>query len=859
MDQSGNTRNFLLLSLLLAAVTLAIFWPVGHHDFINFDDPDYVTENEWVKRGLTGAGVHWAFTTGHAGNWHPVTWLSHMLDVTLFGLEAGKHHLVNLGFHVANAILLLVLLNSMTGALWRSAFVAALFAIHPLHVESVAWVAERKDVLSTFFGLLTLIAYGRFAQCKMQNAKCKIAEEELGGGGQYKITNSKLVSGGKVWFGAALAFFALGLMSKAMLVTWPFVMLLLDVWPLNRISLVPRVLSLASWRVWKRLVIEKLPFFALTIASSFVTSLVQSQGGAVSTAGNLPLDDRLANAFASYLKYLGKTFWPTDLAIFYPHPDLRYPASEQWPLALIVTTALLLIGISVLAIRRLKQQPYLATGWFWYLGTLVPVIGIIQVGTQAMADRYSYVPLIGIFICVVWAGTDLLTHLRIGRAALALVGTAAVAACVVVTHFQVQTWQNDLTVFGHALAVTRNNHVAQSILGKALARQGKNELALEHFRAALAAYPNHADAHQDLGATFYTMGKYQEAIEQFQAQLQARPNQFRTYSGLGAAYWALGADDKAQENYAQALSLNPDYPPANHGMGAVLFSKGRFTEASVFFARTLERMPNHTDALGAQGRTLAFLGRWTEAETYLRRVVTPDAAPDLQVALGHVLAETGRTNEAKPYFDNARRQEPKLAEQYLQQGKVYLASGQAQPAWAAFSIAARLDPESAAAQENLGLLLAAQGKLPEAVPHLEKSLQIQPSAKGFYHLALAMALQGDARKAVTHLEQALALNPDLPAALNDLAWILATHSSSEIRNGRKAVALAEGACRISEGKEPRYWGTLDAAYAEAGRFAEAIQTAEKTRTLAVASGHSDVAKAAEERLALYRVQQPYHK
>ncbi|MCC6821645.1 MAG: tetratricopeptide repeat protein, partial [Verrucomicrobia subdivision 3 bacterium] len=540
MDQPGNTRNLLLMGLLLAVVTLATYWPVGHHDFLNYDDPDYVTENEWVKGGLRWAGVNWAFTTGHAGNWHPVTWLSHALDVTVFDLQAGKHHLVNLGFHVANAILLLLLLNTMTGALWRSAFVAALFALHPLHVESVAWVAERKDVLSTFFGLLTLIAYSHFAQCDIQNSQFKIEERELGRGGQGKGQKAKSKNRGQAWYFVALVFYALGLMSKAMLVTWPFVMLLLDVWPLRRVTT-------DAWRgtgsTWQRLALEKVPFFALAIASSLVTSLVQAQGGAVSTAGNLPVGDRLANAVASYLKYLGKTFWPTDLAIFYPHPDLRYPVSEQWPLALTVAAGLLLIVISGLAVRRRKDQPYLATGWFWYLGTLVPVIGIIQVGTQAMADRYSYVPLIGIFICVVWAATDFLTHLRLGKTGLALIGTAAVAVSAVVAHFQVRTWQNDFTVFEHALAATRNNHVAHSILGKALVRQAKPERALEHFRAALAAYPNHADAHQDMGLTLYAMGKYPEAIEQFQAQLQARPNPLRSYNGLGAAYWALGEDD----------------------------------------------------------------------------------------------------------------------------------------------------------------------------------------------------------------------------------------------------------------------------------------------------------------------------
>src|SRR6266545_2204624 len=401
---SSPAKRTILTCLLVGGITLATFWPVTRHDFIYYDDPDYVTENPYVQTGLNWQSVVWAFTTGHSGNWHPVTWLSHMLDCQVFGLKPGYHHLTNVLFHAANTLLLFLVLERMTAAFWRSAFVATLFALHPLHVESVAWVAERKDLLSTFFGLLTLWAYARY--CKESKARGPRA---------------------KVFYGFALLLFALGLMSKPMLVTWPFVLLLLDFWPLRRLCYQP---GGRFGRDFLRLVREKVPFFCLVTISSIVTFLVQDRRGYVMTVGGVSLALRLVNALVSYVKYLGKTVWPAGLAIFYPHPEIRYPASDQWPLWQIVAGALLLTLISAFAVLRLKRQPWLATGWLWYLGTLVPVIGIVQVGAQAMADRYSYVPLIGVFICLVWGIADVLAPRRLGRPALAAMGLAATVACV---------------------------------------------------------------------------------------------------------------------------------------------------------------------------------------------------------------------------------------------------------------------------------------------------------------------------------------------------------------------------------------------------------------------------------------------
>ena len=530
MKSLGGQTKIIFIALVLALLTLAVYWPVVHHEFIDYDDPDYVTQNEVVKQGLTGAGAKWAFTTGHASNWHPATWLSHMLDAQMFGMRPMGHHATNLLLHVLNSILLFLLLYQMTGATWRSAFVAALFALHPLHVESVAWVAERKDVLSTFFGLLCLLAYGKYVK------------ESRVEGRESRAWNSKST----VHFALALILLALGLMSKPMLVTWPFVMLLLDVWPLKRIEL--STLN-SQHATLKKLVLEKLPFLALVAGSCVVTFLVQRGGVLVTTMENLPLGDRLGNAVVSYAKYVLMTFWPADLAIFYPHPDLQYPASTQWPDWAIGLTLLVLLGISALALRRRQDQPYLITGWFWYLGTLVPVIGLVQVGTQALADRYTYVPLIGVFIVLAWGGNHLLPRLRVPSSTGAVLGVAAVIACAFLSHKQVRVWRDDFTLFGHALAVTTGNAPAHSTLGKVYAKQGEFEKALEHLRAAKVAYPHYPNVYYDTGLTLFYLGRYPEAIEEYLAELARKPEHLMARNNLATAYHLAGKSEAAIEQY----------------------------------------------------------------------------------------------------------------------------------------------------------------------------------------------------------------------------------------------------------------------------------------------------------------------
>ncbi|MHC4302257.1 MAG: glycosyltransferase family 39 protein, partial [Planctomycetota bacterium] len=456
--------------------TLAVYWQVHDYGFVNFDDPDYVRKNPKVQSGITLDGIKWAFTTGHAANWHPLTWLSHMLDCQLFGASPGWHHLTNLLLHIANTLLLFAVLKRMTGTLWRSAFVAALFALHPCHVESVAWISERKDVLSTLFWMLTMAAYVRYVN-------------------RPRVSSYLLV----------LLTFALGLMAKPMLVTLPFVLLLLDYWPLGRFQDRPpvehapqpgaRMLGhLLPKRTFYLLLLEKIPFLVVTAASSVITFIVQRQIGAVATARQFPLISRIANTFASYLMYIRKMFWPSPLAMFYPYPpkaDLMLQAAVAIPV---------LVSISLVVLYLMRSRKYLLTGWLWYLGTLVPVIGLLQVGDQAYADRYTYIPFIGLFIIIAWAVPDVLAKWRFRKTAFAVAAAVILLALSVATYFQQSCWRDTITLCEHAIKVTRDNYKAHFSMMAVLLDQGKVKETIAHGREAVRIRPNYEKALGGLAA-----------------------------------------------------------------------------------------------------------------------------------------------------------------------------------------------------------------------------------------------------------------------------------------------------------------------------------------------------------------------
>jgi tetratricopeptide (TPR) repeat protein len=488
----------IILCLVLAAVNLALYGQLQDHEFIHYDDYEYVVENPHLRCGLTLRGITWALTTGYAGNWHPLTWLSHMLDCQLYGLNPKGHHLSSLLLHIINTLLLFLVLKRMTGALWRSAFAAALFAFHPLHVESVAWVSERKDVLSTLFWMMTLWAYVRYV--------------ERPAIGRYMLS---------------LLFFFLGLTAKPMLVTLPFVLLLMDYWPLARFQFgtLKEGESLRAggtpvdthpWRIAGRLLWEKVPFLVLAASSSVVTFLVQREWGTMPSL--IPLKIRAANALYSYALYMGKMIWPQNLAVFYPHPGNTLTL-WQWGGA-----ALLLASISLLAVMAARQIPYLIMGWLWYLGTLVPVIGFIQVGSQAMADRYTYVPLIGLFVIISWGVHRLAGKSPLLKGIVSVFAIFAMTGLFVSTMRQVSTWKDGKTLFEHALAVTSRNVLAHNNLGNALAREGKQEEAAYHFAEALRFSPHDATAHNNLGNALVELGRIEEAVAHYTEALRIRPD-----------------------------------------------------------------------------------------------------------------------------------------------------------------------------------------------------------------------------------------------------------------------------------------------------------------------------------------------
>jgi len=547
-----------LICLVLVFATLLVYLPVREHRFIGYDDPEYVTDNPIVRAGLTWAGLKWAFAGFHVSNWHPLTWLSHMLDCQLFGVEPGAHHLINVLFHAANSSLVFLLLFRMTGALWPAAIVAGLFAWHPLHVESVAWIAERKDVLSTFFGLLSLLAYVRYGSERARAPN--VAKRE---------------------FGFCLLWFALGLMAKPMLVTLPFLFLLLDYWPLKRASIGQS--ARPSGSNLRALILEKWPFFLLTIVSCIITFSAQ-RTEAVVDLEQRPMGARLANAIVSYVLYLVKAVWPIDLAIIYPLP-------RHIPATAVVGSALLLVVLSWFVWRLRIRRPYLIAGWLCFLGTLVPVIGLVQVGTQAMADRYSYLPLIGIFMAVVYLARDITAEFRIKPPCAAACAAVVLVACVVVTKRQLTYWRDSIALFTHAISVTRDNDAAHIDLGVALEQEGRKEEALKHYVEALRINPNRAHAHNNLANLLLTLGKRNEAIAHYREALRLKRRAPLAHLNLGTALLETGEFEQAMEHLLEAARLAPEDSRAHLAIGKAYLRRGQGAQAMTHFREAMRRNP----------------------------------------------------------------------------------------------------------------------------------------------------------------------------------------------------------------------------------------------------------------------------
>jgi tetratricopeptide (TPR) repeat protein len=618
---SGRQSTVALAAAGVALAAVAVFLPVRHHEFIGFDDPGYVTANAWVQRGLSADGIGWALTTTAQANWHPLTWLSHMLDVELFGAHAGAHHLVNVLLHALNGALVVLWLAAATGRVGRAAAVGLLFALHPLRVEVVAWIAERKELLAATFGLLALLAYVRAAKRP-----------------------------GRPRIGLVALCFALSLASKPMWVSLPFVLLLVDVWPLERLAPAP---SDGDWRRWMaqavRLAREKLVLFAFALGSALITLWAQAQGGAVATTAYVPLVRRLANAIVAYATYLVKSVWPGDLAVFYPYPT-HIPAGR------VALAALLLAALGLLAWRLGRRQPVVLVGGLWYVGTLVPVIGLVQVGSQALADRYTYLPLLGPLVAVVWLGADAAARVSLPRFAQAPLVVLLATACAVATREQLVPWRTSRALFEHALAVTEGNWVAHDFLGVHEAEEGRIESAMAHHREALRLRPDLHQAHNNLGVRLAESGRVAEAIEHYTTALDIAPRFAEAHNNLAIALAGLGRTAEAERHFREALAIRADNPEAHFNLGLVLDARGAAAEALDHFIAALELRPDWDELAVRAAWMLATLPdprlRDGPRAVALARGAAPDAAA--LDALAAALAETGRFAEAAREAARAR-------------------------------------------------------------------------------------------------------------------------------------------------------------------------------------------------------------
>jgi protein O-mannosyl-transferase len=796
---------------LLALITLAVYLPVLEASFVTFDDTSYLTDNPKVQAGVTWEGARWAFTRSHAANWHPLSWLSHMLDCQLYGLKPAGHHLTSLLFHTANTLLLFGLLKRLTRAFWRSAFVAALFALHPLHVESVAWVSERKDVLSTFFFLLTLWAYTRYA------------ERSAVGRHGLILTRGRSTDNASTFYLLSLCFFALGLMSKPMLVTVPFVLLLLDYWPLERLRL-PIFSSQAQaapspTSVWRQAV-EKVPFLVLSAASCVVTVIAQRKGGALASLDGesaVSLESRLINTPISYVWYLVKMIWPSDLAVIYPY-------IREWPLMKVLLATALLVALTVAAVWQGRRRAYVLMGWLWYLGTLVPVIGLVKVGAQSIADRYMYIPSIGLFVILAWGVADLTANWAHRVLPLAGAAAAVLTACALTAGAQLLYWLDSELLFRHTLAVTQNNYLACNNLGFYFAQQGQQELAKKYYRSAIEIAPKWAGARNNLGATLVYQKKYEEAIAMLEEALRVNAQSADAESNLGAALCCLGRTDEAMGHLRKAIQLNPEYALAHYNLGNALLQQDRLAEAAAEFRLAAELKPQYAEAHNNLALALAKQGKLDAAVVeFGRALVLQPALLPARYGLGEVLVDQGKLDEAIAQFFEVLRLQPNH-----------------QPSWL-----------------QVGLARAKQGKPAEAVEAFSASLRIKPDdVEAHCHLAVVLASRHKTKEAVQHYRAALKLLPNFPEALNNLAWIFAANPDPQVRNGGEAVDLAERACKLTDYKQPLLVGTLAAAYAEAGRFPEAVAMAEKARTLAAESNQLELAARNRELLELYHSGQP---
>jgi protein O-mannosyl-transferase len=660
-----------IVSVFLAIIVWVAFGQALSYDFIGYDDQRYVVQNPWVTNGLTPGGLKWAFTHVHASNWHPLTTISHMLDCQLYGLQPWGHHLTNILLQAAAAILLFLALRELTGDLWPSLLVAAVFAVHPLRVESVAWVSERKDVLSGVFFMLTLWAYARYAR------------------------GNRLAS---FWYLTVIVLFAFGLMCKPTVVTLPFVLLLLDYWPLGRSEPSLSMGGGITRNKWTWLVAEKLPLFVLSAASCVATLLAQKQ--ALDASLKPPLAERVGNALVSYVTYVGQMIWPARLAVLYPYPEGTLKVGQA------ILALLLLLSISAAVFLWRRKYPFLVTGWLWYLGMLIPMIGIVQVGSQVRADRYTYLPQIGLYILCVWGTAELLHQWRRSRVIPAAAALLIITALITRSYFQTSYWRDSETLWRHATAVTSNNYIAANNLAQVLFQSGRFDEAIAECREALKIKPDLAAAHNNLGAaliqsrqaghTALPQNSIDEAIGHYRAALQIKPDFMQARSNLGNALLQKGQVDEAIAQFQKALEVDPQYAEAEFSLGKAFSQKREVNEAIAHYQKAVEISPDYAEARYSLGNAFVAEGKYSEAIASYEAAVRIRADYfEAHYNLGCVLATVGNTSDALEELNEA----------------------------------VRINGESPKAHCTLGSLLARMGHREEAVAHLTEALRLKPDYK----------------------------------------------------------------------------------------------------------------------------------
>ncbi len=743
MSQSEKARYGLIaICCVLFFGTLLLFDRTLPNGFLDLDDPDYVTQNAHVQHGLTADGLRWAFTSGDSANWHPLTWVSLMLDAQCYGNFAGGFHFTNNLLHALNAVLAFLVLWKWTRATWPSAICAALFAWHPLRVESVAWIAERKDVLSGLFFWLTLLAYTNYVE-------------------QRKAPGSKSI----IFYAVGLLLFACGLMSKPMLVTVPFLLLLLDFWPLQRLAIGDK------WPVMLKLALEKIPFFTLSAISCVITFFVQKNWGAVVESQSA--GERLANAVVAIVRYAGNFFWPAGLAIVYPLP-------QHQPLPLVIASAALVMGVSVLAICQMRQRPWLFAGWFWFVGMLVPVIGVVQVGLQAMADRYTYLPLVGLQIALVWT----LRELRLPAFLKVAGASGALAGCAALTAGQIAFWKSPQTLYEHTLAVTKNNYLAECYLGTTLLNSNRFEAAEVCFRRAIELKPDFNDAYFKLGTTLADDNKTDEALA----------------------------------TYRQLHAINPHYALADYNIGILLLGENHAAEAIPEFESALEKKKDYVPAFVALGTAEARLQKPDAAIGYFEKALA--LKPDNAVAeynLANTLTDLHREREALPHYQKALALDPEFEDAQCNYANVLGTLGESADALEHFRRALLLNPKNEDACLGLAATFEDLKEIPEATTGYERVLSLDPgNAEAHFSLATIWLNENRCTGALKHFQAAAKIQPK-----NDSAFLGAGLAEEKLGRGDAAIADYRHAVAIAPDNVQAHC-CLGIALRRAGKFSDAI-------------------------------------